>query len=322
MGAGFVWAEPGAQASVQHPVVTKGREVTPTGRQTASFAWGTIKLSNRTLPPIECVNLVFGMGVNETEPGGAGNSEKVRGYGEVMEWTATGFTNTNGGELSARCKSSSFNAWAAVEPELEKQYERVTIGEGTEKTERLAIRQVKREVPSVPWKQEAQGSEIGGSNVFYLTTGIASERTERENVEAEEALANIPTERRTGCYPQPPTTEVVREPGIVEQRETEPKLRSDPRGCIRVDITAPEIGLETPFQGTLEPKIVNGAKNGLSPSKGEFEGGCPSGCSGTSERSSERNERHLESIFGPGYTKSFLAIKELGFANEELMRLQ
>jgi hypothetical protein len=296
------------EASLAHPRLVVSGEQTRPERKVPIVGWGTVRLTSRVLPAIDCVNLFYGDLYNATEPGGAGNSEDVRAYGEVLQWTATGHMNAIGGELSARCRTSSFNAWAAAEPGLEKQYERVTIGEGTESTERLAIKQVKRELPSVPWNQEARGTEIGGSNTFFLTTGIAGDRTERANVEAEEAQAGIPTEHRTGCYPQPPFTEVVREPGVAEPRETELALRSDPKGCVRIDIISPEVGIEEPFQGTLEPKVLNGARNCLSPMKWELEG--------------TEEGHHMESVSGPGYARTMIPIKECGFANLELTQLR
>jgi alpha-tubulin suppressor-like RCC1 family protein len=303
----------------EHPQLYVGAEKKRGGVQVGEFGWGTLTLSNRHLPPLTCVNLLFGDVVNETEPGG--NFE--RAYGEILEWTATAFGNTSGGELGAKCKSTSgLEAWVTVEPPLEKQYERVTLAEGPEAgSERLAIRQVRRRPPTVPWRQEAYGEQNANSERhFFLRTGIAT--TERTQVEAEERVAGVPTERRTGCYRFPAVTEIVRAPGLGSARETEPALRPVPRGCISVTVVAPQAALEVPFQGTLEPEIVDGAKSGLDPSRGEFKGGSIGAETEIpSERSLERNERYLMSVFGPAYTTSALPIKEIGFAGEELIAL-
>jgi hypothetical protein len=150
----------------------------------------------------------------------------------------------------------------------------------------------------------------------------SAENTEKEETKAEEAAAGVPTELRTGCYHHPQDSEIVREPGFVEARETEEQMRPAPRGCVRLDLVSSEIGMETTIQGTLEPRVLDGARNGLTPSKGELEGGCSSGCSETERRSSERNGRQLESPFGPVYARTQLPFKVLGFTNEELLRLR
>jgi hypothetical protein len=311
---------PAAQGSPEHPLLYVGGEKHKGGTKEPIVGWGTIKLTNRTLGFIECVNLVYGDDVNETEPGS--NPATERAYGEILEWTGTSFSNSSGAELSGRCKTGNgLEAWAAVEPELEKTLTHVMISTEGRETERLAIRQVRREIPSVPWRGEARGTEISGTIFNWVRTGIAL--TERTEVEAQEASVGIPTERRTGCYPQPPLTEIVHEPGFTTQRESELQVKRAPVGCIRVDIVAPELGIETPFQGTLEPEATNGAKNGLTPSKGEFKGGFVGGPTEIpSERSSEKNEYYLQSAFGPGYTKTILAIKELGFLHEELLTIK
>jgi hypothetical protein len=303
----------------EHPLLYSGAEAKASGVQVPDFGWGTLTLTNRHLPPLTCVNLIFGDVFNETEPAG----HNQRAYGEVLEWTATAFANTSGAELSARCKSGSgAQAWVSVEPPLEQQYERVTLVGGPEAgSERLAIKQARRRPPSVPWRQEAYGEQNAASERhFFLRTGIAT--TERSQVEAEEAIAGVATERRTGCYRFPALTEVVREPGLESGRETEPALRPAPKGCVLATLIVPQFGFEVPFQGTLEPEVVEGAKNGLTPTRGVFKGGSIGSETETpSERSLERNERYLMSIFGPAYTATGLPIKDLGFAHEELLEI-
>jgi hypothetical protein len=159
--------------------------------------------------------------------------------------------------------------------------------------------------------EESEGTENTETRVktFYVKTGIAAKTEERLQVEEEEALAGVPTERRTGCYHFPAVTEVVRQPGFQSSRETELALRPAPQGCIKVTLIAPEIGLEYPFEGSLEPEAVNGTRNALNPSVAFFKGGFI----GTEvEKSSERNERALRSIAGPAYAKSLSFMKVVG----------
>jgi hypothetical protein len=115
----------------------------------------------------------------------------------------------------------------------------------------------------------------------------------------------------------------VREPGFASTKETELALRPVPKGCISVTIVAPEAGVELPFQGTLEPRIVDGVTTGLTPSRGELEGGfVGSATEVPSERSSERNERYLSSVFGRGYTKSEIPMKVIGYRGVELLTIK
>lgn len=311
-------AVPAAQASIEHPQLWVSAEKKKGGVKVPVLGWGQIQLKNRFLGTLECVNLVYGASWNESEfPGG---SEKA--YGEVLEWTGTSFASVSGLELGARCRSSQGQeAWAAVEPALEKEYERVVNTEGKE---RSAIKQVKREIPSVPWKTEAFGTELNSTAKSYVRVGVPLSSTERTEIEQQEASVGVPPERRSGCYPQPALTEVVRQPGITNERESELVARRDPPGCIRVDIVAPFLSLEIIFQGTLEPEAVNGTRNALTPSKGEFKGGyvSPNENEVPSEHSSERNEYYLSSGFGKGYTKALTPIKEVGFLKEELLQLK
>jgi hypothetical protein len=143
---------------------------------------------------------------------------------------------------------------------------------------------------------------------FFLRTGIAS--TERAEVEAEEAQAGVPTELRTGCYPFPETEPARLRPGYVEESEEFTRLRPDPEGCVQVNMIAPEAGVEQTFQGTLEPRVVNGAHNCLSPSRAELRG------------TEERSAYHLESDFGPALASTMAPIKECGFSALELTRLK
>jgi hypothetical protein len=306
---------PAALGSAERLVLTVSGELKKPGVKVAKIGWGTIKISNRPLGFLECVAVLDGNYFNETEPG----TSTERAYGEVEQFSATSFLNVSGGEQNARCKTGAgFEAWITPEAPLRKTLERVT----REGTERLDIRSLKRGSLGVPWLQEAEGTEnTSMASVFYMKTGIA--QTERSTVEAEEAAAGVPTERRTGCYPYPALTEVERSPGLAVERETELVVRPDPKGCIHLTFVAPEFGIETPIQGTLQPEFTNGARNALTPSKLEFKGafiGVQTEI--PSERSSERDERHLENGFGPWYVKSLLPVKEMGFLHDELLGLK
>jgi hypothetical protein len=296
-----------ARASVEHPVLYEGGEQKRNGVPVMIIGWGAIRLLNRYLD-IECATDELGYGVNETEPGGSAD----RAYGEVQQWSAESNANwANFHEPSEGCTASGpllggFGpVVVAAEPPEELGTELATVNQ----QERLAIRRppVRREL-GLPWRQEAQGTETLDGPMWYLKTGIAE--TNRTEIEAEEAKAGTPTERRTGCYPSPPDTEIVRRPGFETERETELALRPAPQGCIHLTVWVPGLALAIPIQGSLEPQAVDGPpKSPLVASRAELVGGSP-----TEARSLERNERHLESAaFGPWYVQTVVPIHGFPF---------
>jgi hypothetical protein len=320
-------APSGAFASAEHPkLIVNGEEKSTRAAKTVSIDWGQIQLKNRFLGSLECVNLVFGTNFNETEPGKAGGgTESVKAYGEVLGWTGASFTNASGLEPAPHCKSSTgFVAWATPEPAP--ALNTVAAKETATGTEHLFIRGAfgggngtKRIPPSLPWRGEGEGTENAEHvKTFWLKTGIPTSPTERATVEAEEAAAGVPPAHRSGCYHEPPFTEITRQPGYVSEKETELAVKPAPQGCIKVNIVAPEAGLVTPFQGTLEPEAVNGSRNSITPSSGSFKGGFIGTEPGV-ENSSEHNERALLGSFGPGYTRSITPIKEIGYLNSALI---
>jgi hypothetical protein len=177
------------------------------------------------------------------------------------------------------------------------------IGEGSNNTGTY------RERSSTPWRGEAEATENEAhEQPFFVRTGVAL--AERAEVEAEEAQAGTPAELRTGCYPHPETEKVTRIPGFggtvgeppfQELKEEETVLRPAPEGCVEVNLIIPGLGFEQVFQGTLEPRVVDGTKSCLTPSRAELKG------------TEERNGYHLESIWGAGYTTTKVAVYECGF---------
>jgi hypothetical protein len=333
------------QASPEHPRLVIGGEPTKPGMKVPIFAWGQVRLTNAVLGTVECVNLFYGELHNETEPGGAGNNLDVRAYGEILQWSASGFITPAGTEPQAKCKDAQgLEIWATAERPLHVESTVGRFNLNGAATERLvAIGQPHdytgpagtfglghwhgrhpgelpfeegsngtgnyRERASTPWQVEAQGTENTlHEPFFFLLAGIA--RTERVDVEAEEARAETPTEDRTGCYPHPETEKLTLHPGYAEPTEEFTTLRPDPEGCVQVNMIAPEVGVEQTFQGTLEPVAVRGAHNCLSPSRAELRG------------TEERSGYHLESDFGPAFASTVIPIKECGFGNLELPQLR
>jgi hypothetical protein len=330
---------------IKHPRLFQGAACETVNNKVPFIAWGQILLQNTTLGNLECVNMFFGYDANQTEPGGAGNSERVKAYGQVDQWSATGFLTAGGTEPLAKCKSTSgLEAWATNERPLHGELADAFNINGAA-TERLVTTSVPghylgpsgtfglghwagrhptpgsgegspgtgtyRERGSLPWDAESNATENAAhEQSFFLRTGLAASPTERAEVESEEAAAGTPEELRTGCYPHPSTEAVHLHPGFNEPTEEFATLRPDPEGCVQVNIIAPEAGVEQEFEGSSEPVATNGAKNCLSPSKAELKG------------TEERHGYHLESIFSAGFTTTKTAIKECGFNNVSLLRVQ
>jgi hypothetical protein len=352
----WAWAATSAQAAcpasienpVAHPRLFAGGECKTNGVKVPFFGWGRVQLQNAVLGNIECVNLLFGYGANETEPGG--NSEKSKAYGQIDQWSASGFLTSEFKEPLAKCKDQQgLELWATPERPLHVE-PAVALNLNGAATERLVSTGMPgfysggsgtyglghwhgrhpatepegegssgtgtyRERGSLPWRTEAEATEIAPSEPkrFFLRTGIAL--TEREEVEAEEAAAGTPTELRTGCYPHPDTEKVTLHPGYREPTEEFTRLRPDPEGCVQLNIIAPEAGVEETFQGTLEPRVES-----TSPFRP-----CTVATHVDLHGTEERHGYRLESIFGAGFTTSvgsLQGIKACGFASFENLAIE
>jgi hypothetical protein len=308
------------------------------------MAWGQYSFGNGTLGNFECVVLLYGYDANETEPGGQGNSDKVKAYDEILQANSSGFITREFREPLAKCKTTAgLEVWFTDERPLHGEPATALNINGAS-TERLVTAGLPgeftggignyglgkwrgrhpnaepkgegstgtgtyRERSSTPWLGEAEATENASkATEFFLRTGVAT--TERAAVEAEEAAAGTPESLRTGCYPNPETEKVTLHPGFGSTGEDFTALRPDPEGCVQINIIAPEEGLEQTFQGTMEPKAVNGTRSCLTTSKAELKG------------TEERNGYHLESIFGPAFFTTGVAIKECGFASQQLLTLK
>jgi hypothetical protein len=81
----------------------------------------------------------------------------------------------------------------------------------------------------------------------------------REEEEPVIPVVGVPPAGQT-CYP----TETV------EGVQVPAKWEKVPVGCVRIDIVSPQIPDELMFYGSLKPRLVNGAGNGLDASRLEF----------------------------------------------------
>jgi hypothetical protein len=108
--------------------------------------------------------------------------------------------------------------------------------------------------------------ETGSSSVCSYTGNLpgCKEGAEvtAESVELiEETEKHYTPKRRLRTFPWPG-----------ELFETTEKTTSLNLHKIKIFLDCPREGLEIPYEGNLEPKVMNGAKNGMSPSKLVFEG--------------------------------------------------
>jgi hypothetical protein len=191
---------------------------------------------------MECVNLMFGGVSNEGSP--------PLGHGQILEWWAMGHTPKEGHpEISDLCRftylgTTAGEAWVTAERPLGIVEQ---VGE-------VCASKTKRELSQCPKKVGEPGAE-------RIITSVARQVT-REPLTTpwnEELVpvgpnnlhmkVGIPTESGKTCTENPA-----------------------PAGCMRLAIIYPGLNLQIPFEGSLEPKWLNGSNNGLTPSTVEFEG--------------------------------------------------
>jgi hypothetical protein len=160
------------------------------------------------------------------------------GHGEILGWDASGDATVGGTEARRSCKSHKTGvtgepeAWITTEP----------VVETTRKTPL-----------SIPWKYQLGCAESEGVGHPIVTIGLppgAAAPSAECKTEAEKAteIEKEETERK-GCF-----------------------ATSVPEGCIKMNIVLPSLALEEVFEGTQQPKIVNGFTSGLHPSSWEYAG--------------------------------------------------
>jgi hypothetical protein len=183
---------------------------------------------------IECMNVLFGGFSNEGSP--------LRGHFQILEWWAMGHTPTSEHpELGALCRFTylgqpSGQAWVTAERPLSVIEQDSIICESPNK--KLAECQ-----PTNETEKRSMIREVGRPP---LTTPWNAELIVKSGVPY--AKLGIPTEAGKSCSETPA-----------------------PPGCVRMTVVYPEINLQFPFEGSLEVRLINGTKNGLSPSELKFE---------------------------------------------------
>jgi hypothetical protein len=221
-----------------------------------AIVWGEIKLESGAVGKIHCMNV---MNLSIWNEGG-------HGVGQYEGW------GTNA------CKAPE------LEELLEKTYEQ-PIKEGKIKsplsvfaTSELPLRpefregEVCREESKKPSECE---SEAQRETLFNLTTsqpaGLHRRATSfpwklravtviREEEEITILRTGVPSEGTT-CY----LKEKVVEEGVEVERAV--PWEKTPPGCVKIDVVCPQIPAEVVFYGTLEPQLLNGTRNGLSPTR-------------------------------------------------------
>ncbi len=114
-----------------------------------------------------------------------------------------------------------------------------------EKLENL-VSGLRRRATSFPWK-----------------TSLA--RTVSVETEEEIIEDKIGAPISTGtCFP----TETIKENG--EEITVPASWEKVPAGCVKINVVCPQIPAEVVFYGQLNPELINGVKNGLSPSRMKF----------------------------------------------------
>jgi hypothetical protein len=238
-----------AGASEKAPEGYKNAKLFRNGGPEPILATGTVKLVSETFGDVECLTTSYGVGHNQVI------GSETRAAGEIEAWDAFNCTSPYLETLEAADKKQ------LEKKEIPCATSGATIGEGkcftvfmtAELPFETEERTVRRGHSSLPWKGEVVSREEEGERSYYLRTGM--------HAFGESAAANNYAAESGTCYP---TEEKVR--GTV----TPANWKAVPTGCMVINIVFPQIPSEVVVYGGQEPLIVNGAKNGLFPSRLEF----------------------------------------------------
>lgn len=229
------------------------------------IAWGEIVLHSSVLGKIHCLNTFFAEGWNQHEtPEHFESAKPIRGYGEVLGWgnssceapeAIASLESAHRGEIEEGRIETPITVTATAEMPLEKIGKQAEIciaatelkncPSKAEREIKLLTTEFHRRVASLPWKVEL----------------IKGEREEEEGTMQrigvhEFGEAGNAAEHTTKCYPM--------------EGSKPASFKAIPSGCIGVNILFPQIPAEFIFYGTQEIWGLNGAKNGLFPSRLKF----------------------------------------------------
>jgi hypothetical protein len=137
-----------------------------------------------------------------------------------------------------------------------------------------------------------------------------AEMTEGTSLEEVDFLLRLGFRGAT-CYPK--------EKVIVEGKEEEVPVTWErvPAACVKLNVVVPQFPMELVYYGRLQPQLLNGTKNGLSPSRLAFNGGA--------EELELGGGRTLgkvttgEDVVAKGIARVSGTLKMLGLASEELI---
>ena len=216
-------------------------------------AWGKLSLQSQAVGKITCINVMAASVWNEgTVPRGefegwgsdqceAPELEKV--YDEIFEpyigkkitvFATAELPTLNQEREAFACKETEKEELQRIQKKLDE------CPNSSERESRSLISATRREETGFPWKFKVMNGTRNGEPAVVAQIGI-------------------PPTGQT-CYPK--------EQG--EEGEVPAKWEAVPQGCMRLDVIIPQIPVELVFYGTLTPTLLNGVKNGLSPSRFHF----------------------------------------------------
>jgi hypothetical protein len=251
-----------AGAAETPPVIyDNAKEVTTT--RVPALAWGELRLHTVVLGRITCTASFFGEAWNQHENMEAG--KPVRGYGEVLEFGASDCEDPEEiAYLEAAHKKEveegkiehPITVTVTVEMPLEKIQRLAEVckestkklaqcSNTSEREVRSMISEFHRRGSSLPWKVELMRGER------ELEEGVLQKVGLHEFGESGTALAHT-----TKCYPK--------------EAEHPATFKVLPAGCVALNVLFPQVPAEFVWYGTQEIWSLNGARNGLSPSRVEF----------------------------------------------------
>ncbi|MHB8490770.1 MAG: IPT/TIG domain-containing protein [Solirubrobacteraceae bacterium] len=198
---------------------------------------GELKLEVAALEAqVECVNLGFGSAWNESEPAG--------GHAQILSWWASAHTTTGANtELGSSCRfvyqgAPAGEAWVSAEPPLGLIEQEAVLCANSKQPLNACLNSGQTLTASVIREVIRKPLSLPWNVALTANAGSLAY-----------AKLGVPTAAGKTCAEE-----------------------SAPEGCVVVDVIAPALNLQLVLEGALEPRVVNGTKNGLSPSTLEFKG--------------------------------------------------
>ena len=239
----------GGSATFQYtePRWYKNLKITVEKSRTQMLGYGQLDLASlNTEFSAECVSLMYGAVWNENREPSVG----FKGYGAIYSFLGAGHAVTSEHlELGSDCRLSAPGAPSGTEAFVTPEMPLHPIVQEGE----VCIDKQKASLSACPIKAGEPGAEREITSVVREVTREPSYLPWNVELVPKEGGINVkigvPNEKGKSCSEKPA-----------------------PAGCVHLTVVAPALGWQLAVEGSVEPTLLIGVGNGLSPSTLEFEG--------------------------------------------------